>query len=103
VSIYRLLKFLGFEMRKVTLIGELQDDGYIFITSPELKGFSLMLEPDEDKNFATIINAVYEPLITYLDVLNNAGNKATAQKGRYEVRGFNKTAPHSYTARLSSC
>jgi hypothetical protein len=103
MSIYRLLKFLGFELRTITLIGEQQDDGYILITSPELKGFSLMLEPDEDKNLATIISAVYEPLIAYLGVLNEAGNKATARKGRYEVKGFNKTAPHSYTARLSIC
>lgn len=63
---------VGFELRTITLIGEQQDDGYIFITSPELKGFSLMLEPDEDKNLATIISAVHEPLITYLDVLNEA-------------------------------
>ena len=103
MSIYHLLKFLGFELRKITLIGEQQDDGYIFITSPELEGFSLMLEPDEDKNIATIINVVYEPLITYLDVLNDARHKATARKGRYEVRGFSMTAPHSYTARLSIC
>jgi hypothetical protein len=103
MSIYRLLKLLGFELSKITLIGEQQDDGYIFITSPELRGFSLMLEPNEDKNLATIISAVHEPLIAYLDVLNEAENKATARKGRYEVKGFNKTSPHSYTARLSIC
>jgi hypothetical protein len=101
--LYSLRKVLGSEPNAITLIGERQDDGYIFITSSELKGFSLMLEPDEDKNLATLMNAVYEPLTGYLDALYGAGHKAITPKGRYEVKGFSKTSPYSYTARLSTC
>lgn len=51
---------------KITLIGQEREGGYIYLTSPELKGFSFMLEPGED-DLKAIIAAMDEPLHAYLE------------------------------------
>jgi hypothetical protein len=98
-----LLKYLASSraLLRLSVIGKRQDDGYIFFTSPELKGFSLMLEPGEDKNIQTLMDAIHERLITYLQALHKA--KHAAPSRHYEVKVFTKRASLSYAARLSNC
>lgn len=55
--------------REVTVIklnGKRQDDGYMFIYSPDLKGFSLMLAPEQSRNTGILLAAIHDPLIAYL-------------------------------------
>ncbi|MGH6848123.1 MAG: hypothetical protein ACREC0_12020 [Methylocella sp.] len=72
----------------ITLIGERRDEGYIFIHSPELKGFSLMLEPDE-YDIKTFLDAVYDPLLTYIQ----AYHKALAKNEKPRLRSIIESAP----------
>jgi hypothetical protein len=64
----RFLGFLGLfgrKLTKITFIGHEREGGYIYLNSPELRGFSFMLEPGEN-NLKTIIAAIDEPLRAYL-------------------------------------
>lgn len=77
----------------IRLIGENREGGYVFVHSPELPGFSFLLEPGEDKDLKTIMDALFEPLVAYLEaeiVAKNAGK----QSNRVAVTGIKKsTAP----------
>ena len=47
-----------------------REGGYRYITSPELPGFSFMLEPGEDTNILTFLDAIGESLVAYLHLYN---------------------------------
>jgi hypothetical protein len=96
----RILSFLGIGM-KIHFHAEDQDDGYTFIRSPELRGFTLMLEHEQTKNIATLMNAIHDPFISYMMAFCRARNKAMA-KDHLKMKNFSETANHSYTARLCS-
>ncbi len=71
----------------ICLDGERQEDGCLFIHSPDLKGFSLMLSPDDSKDFGTLIKAVEPSLLLYAGAFFTAKEKAREEraKERFEV------------------
>jgi hypothetical protein len=99
----KLFKFFGLDMLKLTFIAKEQEDGYTFIYSPELNGFTLMLAPEQTKNIGTLINAIHDPLMIYMTALCRARNKAKAKAKALKMKDFGETSPHSYMARLCSC
>jgi hypothetical protein len=80
----RLLSLFGIERITITLKAEERGDGYIFISSPELKGFSLLLGPGDYSDFKAFIDAVYEPLTTYMDAYMHALGTARRAQVRPE-------------------
>ena len=54
------------EVMVIKLNGERQDDGYLFIYSSDLRGFSLMLAPEQSLNTGTLLVAIHDPLVVYL-------------------------------------
>ncbi len=48
----------------ITFIAHEREGGYTYITSPDLPGFTFMLEPGEERNIRKLIN---EPLMVYLN------------------------------------
>src|ERR1039458_2955814 len=64
----KILPLFGWELikRKITFRGQEREGGYIYLTSPELRGFSFMLEPGE-RDLKSIIDALDEPLEAYLE------------------------------------
>lgn len=61
---------------KISLRRERQEDGYVLITSPELSGFSLLLEPGDYGDFKSLIDAVSEPLTNYIIAYDRAKKSA---------------------------
>jgi hypothetical protein len=49
-----------------------RDGGYFFVSSPQLKGFNLLLEPGNYHDFRTFIDAVDEPLTEYMNIYQHA-------------------------------
>lgn len=43
-----------------------QSGGYMFLTSPNLRGFSLMLRPDDFNTFESLSHAVEGPLVDFI-------------------------------------
>ena len=60
----------------VTLQGEEREGGYFFVSSPELRGFSLLLDPDDYTDLRKVIDAVAEPLAAYMEVRERARSRA---------------------------
>ena len=87
----------------INLICELQDDGHMFISSPELKGFTLMLDPEHMKNMSTLMSAIHDPLIAYVADFCHARDNARAERTRLEIKNWGKKAPLSYQVQLSPC
>lgn len=50
-----------------TLIGEEREGGYIFVSSSDLRGFTLMLEPGE-RDIEKTIEAIRPALMGHLDI-----------------------------------
>jgi hypothetical protein len=102
----RILSFfgidLGFQKLTITLIEEEREGGYSIISSPELKGFSLMLEPAQLRDFRTFIDAIHEPLITYAAAYCNARDRAEAHAKALRMRGLEESKPKTYRAQLAA-
>jgi hypothetical protein len=80
----------GRRATKITFIGHEREGGYTFLTSPELKGFSIMLEPGED-NLKGILGALEQPLDAYLEA-RRAFQKA--KQRRSDLTGLRITQHH---------
>jgi hypothetical protein len=88
---------------------ECQEDGYVYFYSNDLKGFSLMLEPEQTKSIGAILNAIQEPLSVYARAYHNAKHAAKAKdrveaevdQSRFKVIDFSQTSIHSYSAKIS--
>ncbi|MCC6946884.1 MAG: hypothetical protein IT539_03870 [Bradyrhizobiaceae bacterium] len=63
----------------IHLIGEPRAGGYIYLTSPELPGFTFLLGPDE-KSIEAIIEAIKPALATYLPHHLRLKDRERAQK-----------------------
>ena len=65
-AISPFMRLLGY--KKITLTFDVQprNNGRHFLVSPELPGFSLMLEADDMKDLRSMTNAIWEPLSAYL-------------------------------------
>ena len=62
---------------------EEREGGYFFVSSPQLKGFSLLLEPGDYRDFKTFIDAVSEPLTGYLNIFQEARH---THRGKLRLR-----------------
>ena len=82
---------------KIRLHGHERDGGYTYITSPELPGFSFMLEPGEDENIRSFIDAIDEPLMTYID----AYYKAESRKAPSHLAGLRQSNHNNFVAELA--
>jgi hypothetical protein len=82
----KLASFIGIESTNITLIGEEREGGYLFISSPELKGFSLLLEPGDYSDFKNFIDAVFEPLTAYMNTYDEARRQARKIANRDRLR-----------------
>lgn len=94
----KLLALFGIEGMKVTLNLNEREGGYIFISSPELKGFSLLLEPGNYNDLKTFINAVDEPLTAYLDQYLKA--RSSVRHQALQLRATKITAGRPIVAKM---
>ena len=93
-------RFLGwFGIRKITItfIGHKREGGYTYITSPQLPGFTFMLEPGEDKNIRTFIDAIDEPLMAYLP----AHIEAELRASNVHLTGIRQSKANKYVAEFA--
>ena len=78
----RLFSAIRMDRFMITLKGEEREGGYLYISSPQLKGFTLLLEPKDYTDFKIFIDAVDEPLTNYLNAFEKARNAARHEKLR---------------------
>jgi hypothetical protein len=75
---------------RITLNREKRDGGYTFISSPELKGFTLLLEPGDYDNFKNFIDATFDPLTNYLAAFDQARDAARRERPRLRSAKINE-------------
>src|ERR1700730_16523584 len=89
-SLYALF---GRDRFTITIKGEKREGGYIYIHSPDLKGFSLLLEPGEYGDIKTFIDAIYDPLLIYLKVYDQAKHHAKVRHENLRLYAMSESAP----------
>ncbi|ULO25125.1 hypothetical protein [Methylocystis sp. SB2] len=95
----------------IHLDGEFQEDGYLYIHSDDLKGFNLLLEPEQCREFGSLVKAIEDPLLAYADAYfaakrtasAKAEAKAVQEKSRYEFVDFSRKSKTSFSAVLGTC
>ena len=92
----KILSLFGIKTIRLTFIGHEREGGYVFITSPELPGFTFMLAPGEAENIRTFINAIDEPLDAYLDAYFGADK----HDDRMQIMGIRQSKPMNYVAEV---
>jgi hypothetical protein len=81
----------GKKPTEVRFIGHEREGGYIYLSSPELKGFNFMLEPDE-RSLRAIIDAIAEPLQAYLEAKRTFEHaKGKRKRARPDLTGMRIT------------
>ena len=95
--IERLLAHFGIRKITITLMLDEREGGYTYITSPQLPGFTFMLEPGEDENIRTFIDAIEEPLMAYLP----AHFKAELRTSNVHLTGIRQSKAKNYVAELA--
>jgi hypothetical protein len=80
----------------LTLVEEHREGGYTFVRSPEFPGFTFMLEPGEEKDLRTVMDALYEPLVAFLE----AELRTAARPEPVHVTGFRRTTATKYVAEV---
>lgn len=81
----------------IRLIGEMRPGGYVFVTSPDLPGFSVMLHPGEHEDATSVFAVLADPLKAFLMAECRASERA---EKRVRVTAVRQTAPDSYLAEL---
>lgn len=81
----------------IRLIGQPRVGGYMFVKSPELPGFSLMLRPGEVSDLDKLVAAIYEPLSAFLAAEYEAGQIASQ---RVRITGLRQADSTTYLADL---
>jgi hypothetical protein len=79
----------------INLIGEPRPGGYIFLRSPELPGFSMMLEPSQHKELGAFIKAVEAPLMAFV-----AAECRADESKKLKMAGAHRTDSTTYLAEL---
>ena len=79
----------------IRLIGNPRPGGYVFVTSPDLPGFSVMLRPGEHDDAMAVFAVLSEPLKAFLMAASRASSHA---EQRLRVMAVRETAPASYLA-----
>ena len=95
--IERLLAHFGIRKIAITLMLDEREGGYTYITSPQLPGFTFMLEPGEDENIRTFIDAIDEPLMAYLP----AHFEAELRTRDVHLTGIRQSKAKNYIAELA--
>ncbi|MEX2200664.1 MAG: hypothetical protein WD711_04650 [Dongiaceae bacterium] len=96
----RLLGSRGINrIHTITLIGNERGGGYTYLTSPELPGFSFMLEPGEADDIKKLMNVIHEPLSTYYSAYS-AHLRATSRKATPRVTGLREKKRMNFVAEL---
>ena len=90
----RLLELLGIETISITLVGQKREGGYVFITSPDLPGFTFLLEPNEIKDIRALQKALDLPLKAFLSARDAAQGKSM------QVKRIRQATPMNYVADL---
>jgi hypothetical protein len=83
--------------KAIRLIGVPRPGGYVFVTSPDLPGFSVMLRPGEHEDATSVFAVLSEPLKAFLSAECHASLRA---EKRVRVTAVRQTAPDSYLAEL---
>ncbi len=95
----KYMNLRGYRRVCITLIGEAREDGYIFLHSPELKGFSLLLPPGSDKDLKALTDAIFEPLDSYVHAYFRAKAKAAMNVRSVEI-AESQSYPRKHFAKL---
>jgi hypothetical protein len=74
-----------------------REGGYYFVSSPNLKGFSLLLEPGDYSDFKTFIDAVSEPLTSYMNIFQE---KRHAHREKLRLRSTKMDEDGSLVAHM---
>jgi hypothetical protein len=83
------------------LIGEPREGGHIYLTSPDLPGFTFMLEPHET-NIEAIIEAITPALSAYLATATAANDQKPSKPwfSYADIRGIHEGKPMNLIAEL---
>ena len=85
----------------VRLVGSPRNGGYVFINSPDLPGFSLMLRPGDADDIGSLTAAIHSPLKTFIEAEYSAYRKLNQNK-QLRVMGFRLATPSNLVAELCS-
>jgi hypothetical protein len=80
---------------------EEREDGYLYVSSPDLKGFTLLLEPSQTKSVIAMASAINEPLMAYYSAYQSARSRAQDkpdEKDRFEVIDIGRGSGSTLTA-----
>jgi hypothetical protein len=75
--------------RMVRLCMSPRAGGYIFVNSPDLPGFSMMLKPGELDSFDSFVAAIAKPLEAFVTAEYQA-SRNLRDDGRVRIRGMQK-------------
>lgn len=62
-------RLVGADVVKLNFTVDERKNGQMFLTSEDLPGFSLLLDPQDVKDLPSLTKALVEPLSAYLDAL----------------------------------
>ena len=86
-------------LKVIELIGAPRAGNHVFVTSPDLPGFSFMLRPGEYENIDSIRAVLEEPLMTFLTAEKKASLRDEHQHSVHVGR-MRQAAPSRYLAEL---
>jgi hypothetical protein len=81
----------------IRLVGDPRPGDYVFVTSPDLPGFSVMLRPGEHDDAASVFAVLSDPLKAFLMAECRASQRT---EKRVRVTAVRETSPASYLAEL---
>jgi hypothetical protein len=96
-TIFRILAVLSGH-KLIRLVFSQRGGGHALVTSPDLPGFSLMLDPNELENFGSMTAAVSGPLESFI----KAECDAVEASKRMQIRGMRQTTDSNMVAELSA-
>jgi hypothetical protein len=79
----------------IVLVIQPREGNYSLVTSPDLPGFALVLEPGEADDLQSIVDALSAPLQAYLEVENKRTAGSTGPVSRRSMRPSFKLWGHS--------
>ena len=85
--------------RMVRLSASPREGGYIFVNSPDLPGFSVMLKPGEIDDFDLLVAALGKPLEAFVNAEYRA-SQAVKDGGEVRLKGMQQRTRSEITADL---
>jgi hypothetical protein len=82
--------------KSINLIGEPRAGGYMFLKSPDLPGFSMMLDPSQHSELGAFVKTVEAPLMAFIA----AECRADEHAKRLKIAGATQTDSTTYLAEL---